>query len=148
PGQACPCRNDSETAAKTGVLNSLGTCWTLRAVGVSSIGCDALVLSLAGLPSSTSGVLFQGSTASTGGAMVVFGDGLRCASGTLHRIGSVLTSGGTASYPANWQPKVARRGYVSTPGTRFYQAMYRDTATFCQPADSNMTNSVQVTWVP
>ena len=39
------------------------------------------------------------------------------------------------------------RGAV-VPGTRYYQAWYRDSAPFCTPAFYNMTNAVQITWGP
>lgn len=146
-GTACPCGNNSTVGGNAGCLNSFGTGGTLRASGIASIGCDNITLSSAGLPPSTSALFFQGTTQANGGAGSAFGDGLRCAGGSVIRLATQSTVAGAASYPTSGQPSVSVRGLVTTPGTRTYQTWYRNSATFCQPEGFNLTNGVELTWV-
>ncbi|MBI5365068.1 MAG: hypothetical protein HZA53_17960 [Planctomycetes bacterium] len=110
---------------------------------------DALVLAASGVPSSTapSVIVFQGDAFEADG--VVFGDGVRCAGGTLVRLGVVAAPGGLATYPSAGSPSVSARGGVA-PGSgelRWYQAYYRNAAaSFCPPATFNVTNALQVVW--
>jgi hypothetical protein len=146
-GTACPCGNASPVGASAGCLNSFAVGGTLRASGVASIGCDNVALNAANLPASTSALFFQGTTQVGAGAGAAFGDGLRCAGGSVIRLATATTSGGAATYPAVGQPLVHVRGAVTTPGTRTYQTWYRNAAAFCQPETFNLTNGVQLTWV-
>jgi hypothetical protein len=146
-GTACPCGNNSAAGANAGCLDSFGVGATLRATGVASIGCDTVSLNGASMPATTSALFFQGTTQVGAGTGAVFGDGLRCAGGSVIRLATNVTAGGNASFPGVGQPSVSVRGGVTVPGTRTYQAWYRNAAAFCQPDTFNLTNGLQLTWV-
>jgi hypothetical protein len=90
---------------------------------------------------------FQGTTKAAGGAGTVFGDGLRCAAGTIVRLGAKTNAGGASSYPEVLDAPISVRGGVTSPGqTRTYQAWYRNSAPFCTPEGFNLTNGLSVIW--
>jgi Tol biopolymer transport system component len=86
-----------------------------------------------------------------------FGDGLRCAGGTLKRLYVWDAPGGTATAPQASDPPVSVRsaslGDTITSGSmRYYQVQYRDRADwFCPnpPGNTwNVTNALSVLWGP
>jgi hypothetical protein len=89
---------------------------------------------------------FQGTNAISGG--VVFGDGLRCAGGSVARIAVATNVANASLYPGPGQPPVSVRGGVTSPGSRVYQAWFRDPAAFCTSATFGLTNGVRVVWQP
>lgn len=148
-GTACPCGNSSPAGSGRGCLNSTGVGALLTTSGAPVVSADSLVLTGSGMPASTSVLYFQGTAESGAGAGVVFGDGKRCASGTVIRLGTKTNSGGTSSYPAAGDPAISVRGAVPAAGaTRTYQAWYRNTAAFCTVDGFNLTNGVRATWIP
>jgi hypothetical protein len=146
-GTACPCGNNSVPGAGEGCLNSLGLGGELDVTGLASIAGDTLVLQGAQMPNS-SALYFQGTTRLNGGAGSAFGDGLRCAGGTIIRLGTKANTAGFSQYPAAGDPAVSVRGLVTAPGTRTYQIWYRNAATFCTASTFNLSNGVEVTWTP
>jgi hypothetical protein len=150
-GTACPCNNAS-AAAGAGCKHSLsdalysGSGARLDADGEPSLAHDQLRLTASKLPTTSTGLVFQGTTANS----VVFGDGLRCASGVVRRMTVRSASGGTISYGSGVaaDPQIHIRGGVDMPGSRVYQVWYRNIAAFCTPATFNFTNGVSVTWYP
>jgi hypothetical protein len=142
-GTACPCGNESPAGSGAGCLNSAGAGGALGASGGASLSSDALLLSGSGMPSS-SALYFQGTTRTAGGAGAVFGDGLRCASGSIVRLGTELNVGGASQYPAPGQLPVSMQGQIAQPGTRTYQVWYRNAAPFCTSSTFNLTNGFQV----
>lgn len=142
-GTACPCGNTSAAAAQAGCLNSFGLAPTLRASGSAQISQDGLVLAGGGMPNS-SALYIQGTSVIPGGA--VFGDGLRCAGGTVVRLGTRTNFGHASEYPGAGDPTVSVRGGVLVPGTRVYQTWFRDPATFCTSATFGLTNALTVVW--
>lgn len=151
PHTACPCANNSPVAAGAGCLNSFGVGATLRGTGHPSLTGDTVVLNAGGL-SVSSVLFFQGTLQQGGGAGAVFGDGLRCAGGAIIRLAThnATGTGGAAvsSYPQGAEPSVSVRGLVTTPGTRDYQAWYRNAAAFCTAAVFNLSNGYEIVWVP
>jgi len=142
-GTACPCGNTG--AAGNGCANSLNANGAnLTTSGVSSSGADTLVLSGSGMPDS-SALYYQGSMTIAGGAGSVFGDGLRCAGGTIIRLGTKLNIAGASQYPEAGDLSVSVRGMV-LQGTRVYQVWYRNAAAFCASETFNLTNGVSVVW--
>jgi hypothetical protein len=118
----------------------------LAASGSARIAGDTLVLTGSGMPNSSC-LYFQGTTQLSGGLGVVFGDGIRCAGGTVIRLGTKANSGGMSQYPAPGDASVSVRGQVVTPGSvRTYQCWYRNAAAFCSADTFNLTNGLQVTW--
>jgi len=145
---ACPCANAGATGR--GCASSVPTSGGLLAgQGLASVSADTVVLSASGLPSGTSALFFQGTVRSNGGQGVTFGDGLRCAAGTVLRLGTKVAAGGSAAYPTGGDPSVSQRGLLPAGGgTRHYQVWYRNAAAFCTPATFNLTNGLTADWSP
>lgn len=94
----------------------------------------------------TSCLYFQGTTQQSGGAGIVFGDGLRCVGGNILRLGTQSNSNGASQYPGAGDPPISVRGLVGAPGVRTYQVWYRNSAPFCTPATFNLSNGVSIVW--
>jgi hypothetical protein len=151
PHMPCPCGNNSSVDSLSGCLNSFSPTGgaTLRASGTASLSADTVVLHAGGLP--LAGTLFyQGTTRQNGGIGSVFGDGLRCAGGSVFRLGAVNATGvpgsAVASYPGASDPSITMKGHVTSSGTRSYQACYRSVGTFCASTSFNLSNGVEITW--
>jgi len=143
---ACPCGNAGVSG--NGCGNSLVAAGAnLGAVGTASITSDTVLLQGSGMPNS-SALYFQGTTQQSGGLGVVFGDGLRCAGGSVIRLGTKANSGGGSQYPVLGDPSVSVRGLVAAPGTRTYQIWYRNAAAYCTAATFNLSNGLQLDWQP
>ncbi len=146
-GTACPCGNNG--AAGAGCANSINAAGaTLSATGLASIAADSFVLAGSGMPNS-SALYFQGTTQAASGAGTAFGDGLRCAAGSVIRLGTTLNVAGASTYPnAIGTIPVSIKG-ANTPGaTRTYQVWYRNASAFCTPSTFNLTNGLSTTWLP
>lgn len=100
---------------------------------------------------STSTVLFfQGTSRVNGGAGSVFGDGLRCVAGTVRRLGTTTNVNGSSEFPGVGAA-ISIAGQIPSGGavTRYYQAWYRDASvSFCSPSRFNLTNGLEVVWLP
>ncbi len=141
---ACPCGNSG--APGRGCANSVNANGgRLLVQGVASVGGDTVALVGDGMPDS-SALYFQGTSQQSGGAGVAFGDGLRCAGGTIVRLGTKTNVAGASSYPTGADLSVSVRGNVIAGDTRTYQVWYRNAAAFCTPSTFNLTNGVQITW--
>jgi hypothetical protein len=148
-GTPCPCGNNSPVGAGAGCLHSFGQGGKLSATGTASVAVDSVVLTGTNMPPSTTVLFFQGTLPTAAGAGAVFGDGLRCASGTVVRLGSKTVTGGTASYPAVGDASVSVKGQIPAGGgTRNYQGWFRNQATFCTTAVFNLTNGLTIPWTP
>ncbi len=145
---ACPCGNSSAVGAGEGCANSLGQGARLAGIGQPSVSNDTLTLSCSGLPATTRVLFFQGTAQQSGGAGSVFGDGLRCVSGTVSRLHVTQAAGGVASYPGPGDAAVSVAGAVPANATRFYQVWYRNAAPFCTPSTFNLSQAVSVMWAP
>lgn len=138
----CPCNNLGN--ASTGCANSLGVGATLEGTGTDGIANDDLVFEAAQLPPNVPALLFAGTSAVNAGLGAVFGDGLRCAGGSVVRLGVRF---GDAIGGAEWGPGyVAQQGWVAGD-TRYFQVRYRNNAGPCV-AGFNTTNGLQVTFTP
>jgi hypothetical protein len=145
-GTACPCGNAG--ASGNGCASSVNPGGAnLAGTGVASVGQDSLTLNGTGMPNSTA-LYFQGTTQTNGGAGAVFGDGLRCAGGSIVRLGTKLNAGGSSAYPSGADQPVHVRGSDNAGDVRTYQCWYRNAAAFCSPSTFNLTNGVQVVWAP
>ncbi len=148
-GTACPCGNNSPVGSGAGCLNSFGQGAVLTATGTASVASDSVVLVASGMPASTSALFFQGTSQQGGGTGAVFGDGLRCASGTIVRLKTKTVTNGAAAYPQAGDPSVSVRGQLPAGGgTRHYQTWYRNAAVFCTPSTFNLTNGLTISWTP
>jgi len=145
-GTACPCGNAG--AADGGCANSIFASGArLQGVGVASISNDTLMLVGTRMPNS-SALYFQGTASAGSGLGVVFGDGLRCAGGSVIRLGTQFNAGGVSTYPGPGDQAVSVRGLDAAGDARTYQVWYRNAASFCAPETFNLTNGVSLTWAP
>jgi len=152
PGDAaCPCGNAG--APGRGCENSAGSGGApLAGSGVASLSADTVQLSSSGeLPGALS-IALQGDALV---APLAFGDGLRCAGGTLKRLYVANASGGALTLPQPGDPPVsARSAALGDPlpvgAIRVYQVYYRDpVAGFCPaPPGStfNATQALAIAW--
>ncbi len=147
-GTACPCGNDSPVGAYAGCLHSLGSGAVLRGTGFASIASDSLSLTCSSLPATTSGLFFQGTGQTNGGLGAVFGDGLRCAGGTVVRLASKTAVAGVMHYPQGADVPISVRGSVPAGASRYYQLWYRNSTPFCTSATFNLSGGVAVSWTP
>ena len=88
---------------------------------------------------------FQGTAL---GAPFAFGDGIKCTSGQLIRLGIRFNVAQSSAFPGSGSPSLSVQGLVTAPGTRHYQARYRDSASFCTSETFNYTNGVALVWQP
>ncbi len=143
-GTACPCGNaglvDHGCASS---VNAQGA--QLRGSGTASLSADSLDLEGTGMPNS-SALFFQGTVRVSNGAGSLFGDGLRCAGGSIVRLKALTNVAGTSHYPGAGNPSVSVKGAVTSPGLRTYQVWYRNAAAFCTPSTFNLTNGLEITW--
>ncbi len=145
-GAACPCGNVG--APGNGCANSIHASGArISAAGWPRLSVDSLRLSGSGMPNS-SVLYFQGTQQQNGGLGVIFGDGLRCAGGSVIRLATKFNSAGASDYPNPGETRISVRGLVSAPGTRMYQVWYRNSAAYCTSATFNLSNAVQVAWFP
>lgn len=150
----CPCANSGLGSA--GCANSTMTGGgLLRAFGRASVLADQVTLVATGLPPATSALFFQGTVRENGGAGTSFGDGLRCAGGTIVRLATYPVVAGTAAIGYGGTPGLG--GGTTTPihtlgqvpplgGTRLYQLWYRNSAAFCTSSVFNLSNGVEIFW--
>ncbi len=145
-GLACPCGNSG--APGNGCANSLGPNGAnLAGTGSASVSNDSLLLIGSGMPNS-SVLYFQGTNQAGGGAGTAFGDGKRCAGGSVIRLATKTNTSGQSTYPEILdQPISIRGGITGGPQTRTYQAWYRNAAAFCTVDTFNLTNGLSVVWV-
>jgi Tol biopolymer transport system component len=141
----CPCGNTGDLGYGCG--NSIHASGGLIvAAGTASVSADTLVLTVSSLPTSTDVLFYQGGAQYLG----VFGDGRRCVGGQVIRFGTKTTTNGVASYPEAADVPVSIIGLIpAAGGTRYYQGWYRNAdPAFCTPETFNLTNAIQIIWVP
>jgi hypothetical protein len=151
-GAACPCGNYGLPGH--GCRNSRALRGAeLGAVGAASLSFDTLGFHCGYEPPGAASIVLQGDQVI---APVVFGDGLRCAGGSLKRLFFAnASSAGTLAAPVNAGASVSQRsaalGDALQPGNlRVYQVYYRDPdPSFCPPPQGstfNVSNAVEITW--
>lgn len=148
-GTACPCGNAG--ADGRGCGNSASSDGArLDAYGVASVTNDSVGLALGSAPPSAAVLFIQGSDRQSAGAGAVFGDGLRCVSGNVIRLGLRNAVGGTARYGAPYGDEaISTRGAIGPAGGTFhYQAWFRDPAPFCTSSTFNLSNGTSIVWAP
>jgi hypothetical protein len=146
-GTQCPCGNNSPVGAGSGCLSSVGTGGHLAGTGTASIASDTFVLVGSGMPNS-SALYFQGTSQTASGLGLVFGDGLRCAGGSVIRLGTKTNVAGSSQYPTAGNPLISVKGANVAGNVRTYQVWYRNAAAYCNPETFNLSNGLQATWGP
>lgn len=147
----CPCTGPANVPAiayggASGCTNSFALEGELSAAGSPSVAADDVVLTARELPASTI-ALFVQSLGSNGG--VPFGDGTLCLGSGLLRLAARPATQGVSSYPGPGDAQVAIVGQLpAAGGTRHYQVVYRDAATYCTSSQFNATNGFTIAWGP
>ncbi len=113
----------------------------LVATGTASIANDTVILQGSGMPNSSC-LYFQGTTSTN----TTFGDGKRCAAGTVIRLATKTNICNASQHPSGIGLPISVQGAVTAPGVRHYQAWYRNAAAFCTTATFNLTNSLTINW--
>jgi hypothetical protein len=145
---ACPCGNAG--GAGRGCASSVDPSGSLlSATGFPSIGSDTSRLHSSGTPDSSL-LFYQGTQQLLGGAGAVFGDGVRCVGGPIRRLKIADAVSGDASIPvaSAGDPVLSVMGGITAPGTATYQVWYRNAAPFCTPQTFNLSNGLEITWLP
>jgi hypothetical protein len=140
--RACPCGNTGST--EQGCANSTGAGATLSAGGSASVTADDLVLQAAQLVPTQPALLFAGLNRVQGGNGTLFGDGLRCAGGTIKRLGVRQPD---ALGAAAWGPGLGPLGGWSAGDTRRLQVWYRDPLASPCGAGFNLSNGFELSFV-
>lgn len=145
-GVACPCSNPG--APDHGCASSVNPNGAqLTFSGSAIVSDDSLVLTSSGMPTTASCLFFQGTALSNNGDGTLFGDGKRCAAGSILRLAAKTAVNGVAIYPGVGEPPVSERGLVPAIGaTRYYQSWYRNAANFCTTSTFNTSNGVRAIW--
>jgi len=151
----CPCGNPP-MGSGLGCNNSSNTGGAqLSATGIARLSYDTVAFSAGNMRPLSPKVVLQGNSASPTG--VVFGQGVRCISGSFKRLYVKLTTTESITVPEPGDPHVsvrsAVRGDVIAPGThRYYGVYYRDPATSpggCVYTGAfNITQQLDVLWSP
>lgn len=143
-GTPAPCNNTGEYG--NGCANSMSSDGAnLCAMGTVSVAADDLILMAKGARPSQPGLYFCAMNAINGGVGLQFGDGLRCAGGSVVRLGVVTSdSAGDSSFG----PGIATSTGALAGDVRRYQFWYRDPGFVCTGLGFNLTNGLQVTWIP
>ena len=143
----CPCANNGSSGH--GCENSAATGGALlAATGVASFSNDTVQLTSSGeLPSSLS-IVLQGNSVIW---PVNFGDGLRCAGGSLRRLYVKGASGGIINVPQVGDPSLALQSaylgdLIPLGATRIYQVYYRDSNLGFCPGGFNVSNAMLIAW--
>jgi len=150
----CPCGSGgtSSTTPDAGCPNSATSGATLVPFGNAALGAgsDTLAFVIGGLPATTSCLVFQGTASPQTASLTwgtVFGDGLRCVSGSIVRLGTGTSTNGSLYFPPPGTASISTRGGLTGLATRTYQVWYRNAAPFCSPSLFNLTNALQVHWI-
>ncbi len=142
---ACPCGNDNDGSnGPAGCANgtSAGGA-TLSGTGDASVAADTVVLTASGLPTGQPGLFFRGDSALGAGAGVTFGDGLRCAGGSVVRL-EVAFSGASGTISSS----TAMGASLVGGDVMRYQVWYRDPAGSPCSTSFNLTNGYEIDWLP
>jgi hypothetical protein len=145
-GTGCPCGNTSVPAHGCPNSSNAQGAFLHKTTGTISTTSDSAVLQVDFVPTGTSCLFFQGTSMLAG---TVFGDGLRCAGGTIVRLATKTAIGSTSTFPAFGDPSLSVRGGVpAAGGLRTYQVWYRNSAVFCTASTFNLSNGVSMQWAP
>ena len=148
----CPCSNPP-SGGDRGCDNSSATGGAeLSSTGVSSLSGDTVVFSTSDEKPTATSILLQGNTLL--GTGVAFGQGVRCAGGSLKRLYVKTASGGSITAPGLGDPTVSAQsatlGDTIAAGTqRWYAVYYRDPIVLggCPAASTfNITQTQLVNW--
>lgn len=104
--------------------NSSGQTAAIGSTGVASFSLNDLTLTCSGMPATSQGLFYFGTTAVDPG--VPYGNGLRCVGGTLRRLPMIPIAGGTVGQLQDLHSSVFSG--IAPGSTRYFQFRFRDTA--------------------
>jgi hypothetical protein len=139
-GSSGPCPCGQIGAERAGCPHSGGVGAGLDAEGSLSSSTDDLVLLGRDLPPGQAALLFHGTTS----LQVPFGDGLRCAGGSIRRAGIRFADGTGA---AAWGPGLNGSTQWSMGDTRYFQGWFRDPGGPCG-SGFNLTQALELVFEP
>ncbi len=142
-GTPCPCGNNGGPGE--GCANGTGSGAVLSASGSASVTAADLVLSGSGLIGGESGLYFQADNEINGGNGSIFGDGLRCAGGSLIRL-QLRVAG--VSDSSSTTIDIGAKGGVAAGDRKLYQLWYRDPVSSPCSTYFNLTNGYEISWTP
>jgi hypothetical protein len=152
PTIACPCANPPSGTGR-GCNNSSSTGGaSISGSGNPSVAASTVVFTTASEKPTALSILMQGTTVSTSG--IVFGQGIRCVTGSLKRLYTHSAVGGSITAPSGTDLDIPTRsanlGDPILPGqNRWYMVYYRDSTVLggCSSFSTfNDTNTAQVAW--
>jgi hypothetical protein len=160
PGQhgvmSCPCGNPQTPAGSVkGCNNSSATGGAkLSSGGAALLSADTVVFTTSGEKPTATSIVLQGDTLISGGT--TFGQGVRCAGGTLVRLYTKTAAAGSIVAPGMGDPTVSARsaalGDTIVAGqTRWYLVYYRDPTVHggCPSSSTfNATQGQSIAWQP
>jgi hypothetical protein len=145
---ACPCSNYGiEGHGCSNSSNPNGALLTVTGfTEPDPSGLESMVLHGSGMPATSPALYLKSNGHNSNG--VLFGDGVRCVSGTLIRLRTKINVGGQSRFPEPGDPSLSVKG-GTPPGsgiTAYYQIYYRNAGDYCAPGTFNMSNGVSVVW--
>jgi hypothetical protein len=152
PTVACPCSNPPSGTGR-GCNNSSSTGGaSITGNGTPSVAASTLVFTTAAEKPTALSILMQGTTVNASG--IVFGQGIRCVTGSLKRLYTHSAVGGSITAPSGTDLDIPTRsanlGDPILPGqNRWYMVYYRDSTVLggCSSFSTfNDTNTAQVQW--
>ncbi|HIG12670.1 MAG: hypothetical protein ABGY71_09425 [bacterium] len=142
-GTACPCANNNDGSnGDAGCANGVNPGGAaLTGSGDAIVSADTVVLTATGVQPNQPGLFFRADNAVNLGAGNPFGDGLRCAGGSLVRLGIVVAdTAGVATSTAG-----VGAGLLGGD-IRRYQYWYRNPAGSPCGASFNLSNGYEIAW--
>lgn len=134
----CGCQNREQ--GPYGCRNSSGVGARLFGSGSASYVADDLRMIGTDLVHGQAALLYVGTTKTYNGYGLTFGDGLRCVSGSIVRLGIKVANGGGQAF---WGPGLGALGGWQPGDTRLFQIWYRDPSGPCS-SGYNLSNGYQV----
>jgi hypothetical protein len=141
-----PCGNQGITGR--GCANSVfGQGAMLTATGVPSVSANTMVLHGRDVVGALKGVFFQGDLNLGNGMGVTLGDGLRCAGGNLQRL-EVSFANGAGELDSSVDLATVNGLNMSPGNTCIYQLWYTDSSSGPCSTTYNLTNALEISWLP
>lgn len=141
-GASTPCPCGGVGTPGHGCPNSAGAGAVLTSSGNPIIASNTLLLHGSGMIPGQPALLFGAQNRVNGGLGVVFGDGLRCAGGSVIRLGVRIPN---AFGEATWGPGLAAALMVVPGDTRRFQTWFRDPAGPCG-SGFNLSHGYELTF--
>ncbi|MBK7641947.1 MAG: hypothetical protein IPJ19_02680 [Planctomycetes bacterium] len=150
---ACPCSQISQLGKGCDNSSFTGGA-SLEGFGGASISVDTAYFVTSGEKPTATSIVSQGNALLANG--VSFGQGVRCAGGTLKRLYTKTAVAGSITAPTGGDPSIHNRSAtlgdpLAAGSTRYYYVYYRDPSVLGSCASNltfNSTDTVQVIWRP